>query len=186
MSYRLFVCILPPPDLAEHLAALPELLAAPGVDLGRAIEASKLHLTLAFLGDRHKKELTGIHESVERSVSGLRQFSLHPQLLMTLPRRQTPRLLAATTDEQPTLMEIHRRLVTRLIRPIAREKRTTPYLPHFTLTRCEPGQSMPDANLALPDSHKPAIAVSSIALMHSVATQFGARYELVRDFPLGA
>jgi 2'-5' RNA ligase len=189
VAHRLFVSIMLEPELAARLAELatpdrPGLLHDGLLPAHRLVAEDHLHLTLVFLGDRHKNELTEIHESVERAVSGQRAFELCTQRLMTLPRRQTPRLLAAVTDEPPTLLEIHRRLVSRLIRPVLREKKTTPFLPHVTLLRYEPGTSPPDVELPLDEAEQVRITVGEVHLVESIATMRGAEYRIVRAFPL--
>lgn len=189
MAHRLFVCVMLPMELAGRALSLgsEELLGRFGAAeqaAHRAVIADHLHLTLVFLGDRHKNEIATIHESIERAVSGQRACELEIGRLMTLPRRQTPRLLAGVTDEPPTLLEVHRRLVSRLIKPVLREKKMTPFLPHVTLLRYEPGTSPVMVDALLAAEKKLRFAMDEIQLVESIATQFGATYKVLRRFAL--
>ena len=189
MAHRLFVSIMLPEALALRIGELgsPPLLDRVGAGkqaAHRLVHIEHLHMTLVFLGDRHKNEIATIHESIERAAAGQRACELHINRLMTLPRRQTPRLLAAVTDEPSSLMEVHKRLVSRLIKPVLREKKTTPFLPHITLFRYEPGTSPQPVDVQLPEADRVTFAMSEIHLVESIATQHGAEYRLLRTFAL--
>jgi len=180
----LFVSVAVEPAAGPRLLDLLNLPALAGVlPESEPGDLTKMHMTLAFLGDRQRRDLTAIHESVERSVSGLDAFDLTAVSVMTLPRGQPGRLLAAVTDGPPALLEIQRRLATRLIRPIERGKRTT-FLPHVTLTRWHEAQSCDELEIALEAGERVTWHVGAIRLMHSVHYAGHTEHRIVRDFEL--
>lgn len=141
-NLRLFVAAYPPEHTAsELLAALDEESRRTQFPAFRTTRADQVHITLQFIGDIPSRELGSVTESVRRSAAGVEQFALAPQRLIALPERGPARLIAAQTDAPPPLLEIHRRLVHRLVREPRRTKEV--FLPHFTLCRFLPGTTGP-------------------------------------------
>jgi 2'-5' RNA ligase len=157
---RCFVALLPPAPVAQALAA-----GMAGAQAGagfvpprhRLIPESDLHLTLVFIGTVRAKELRSVRESVERSCAGVPGFDLALSRIITIPTPDDggpPRLLAATGDASatpPGLLEVQRRLATRLTEP-KRNGRRGRFLPHVTLMRYahEAGSDALDAPLPAP------------------------------------
>ena len=95
---RLFVSVEVDPSVGPALLGLLDVPAIAAVlPTSHLVDVGKLHMTLAFLGDRPKKEMPAVHESIERSISGLDGFTLTVKGLMTLPRGQPGRLIADVT-----------------------------------------------------------------------------------------
>lgn len=170
-SLRLFVAIYPPGDLTRAMLVAASELGLPGP---RWVPAEQVHLTLQFIGKTPVKELDSVAESVERSCSGLAGFELAPERIISLPAR-SPRLIAATTDGPPSLLEIQRRLAQRLARGLG-PRAGDRFLPHLTLARFPKGARVPrvDKPLGLGP-----FAVGEVLLMRSVLGPSGARHELV-------
>jgi len=180
-TLRLFVGVYPALEQAEAmLAAMRELDPAPH----RATPAAQAHCTVLFIGDRAVRELDETRESVERSASGVRGFTLTPRRLMTLPERGKPRLIALETDGPPELREIHRRLVSRLARN-PRDRKSGRFLPHFTLCRFKHGGRGRRADVPVdPGEVGGVIEVREIRLMRSALRPEGALHEVVERYPL--
>ncbi|MHC4990278.1 MAG: RNA 2',3'-cyclic phosphodiesterase [Planctomycetota bacterium] len=128
-TLRLFVAIYPPPLVARRLR---ECLDPDSLPAYRPVPPDQVHLTLQFIGDRPARELDTVIESVQRAASGLSSFELLVQRIISLPERGASRLLAASTDCPPTLLELKERLVTRLATRTAHRRAFTP---HMTLLR---------------------------------------------------
>ena len=176
-NLRLFVGLYPPAEMAEQmLAALADLKLPPH----RLTPLDQVHMTLQFIGDTPVKDLDATIESVERARSGLPAIELVPLRLMALPRRGPARLVAAETDAPPTLLELHRRLATRLARN-ARERPGDRFLPHLTLCRFRAPTRIGalDEPLALA-----AFPVEEVRLMRSTLHPDGAKHHEVAVFPL--
>ncbi|MGH7131081.1 MAG: RNA 2',3'-cyclic phosphodiesterase [Phycisphaerales bacterium] len=171
-TLRLFVALYPPPEIATTLLHALAPLTLPD---HHVTPVDHVHLTLVFIGDRRVKELREVRESVERSASGLGPFDLTPQRLITIPtpaQGGRPRLIASTTDTPPMLLELQRRLATRLARPDERHKA---YTPHITLCRyAHEATSEP--------IHQPisiaGFRIDRVQLMSSIVTRDGAKHEV--------
>lgn len=195
-TLRLFVAIFPPAQVAEALVRTLDAFTVPRASEGwpplpthRAVDASKVHLTLVFIGESPAKELRTIGESVERSCAGLGGFVLTPTALVTIPPdvpRSPPALIAATTDAPPALLEIQRRLAIRLARP-RKPGRVEHFLPHLTLCRFPVGtRGGPwQRTLSGTEQAETTFSVSRVDLVASVLTQAGAVYEVVGGARLG-
>ena len=175
---RLFIAAYPP---AEAVARMMAPLRAISLPKHRETPLEQVHLTILFIGPRPAKELDQITESVERAASGLDAFDLTPQSLTTLPKRGDARLIALETDAPATLIEIHRRLVTRL----ANDPRRHPsdrFLPHFTLLRFKPPVRF---RLGEIEADAPPFRIDRICLMRSILRAEGAEHATVAEVPLG-
>jgi 2'-5' RNA ligase len=176
---RLFVAAYPSRGLVEALTA--DLPPAYRLD-SRKTPTEQVHLTLQFIGETELIELPRVRESVERSCAGLCPFDLIFERLMTFPPGgKHTKLLAATTNAPPTLLEIHRRLAHRLAKNV-RQRQEERFHPHVTVarfpTRVEP-YDVPLPGLTW--------VVDSVLLMESILHPSGAehrelgRFELTRE-----
>jgi 2'-5' RNA ligase len=167
-NLRLFVAIHPPLVIARQL-----LDAAAALDLPphRETPPDQVHVTLQFIGDVPVRDLDRVIESVRRSASGLGRFELCPQRLITLPARGQSRLVAAETDQPPTILELKSRLVTRLAHHARREGKR-PYRPHLTLVRFRPSNVSYDEHLEVGLTFE----VDRITLLKSVLRPSGAEH----------
>ncbi len=130
-NLRLFVAIYPPPELSGELLGALQSHALPE---HRTVPAEQVHMTLHFIGDVPAKQLDATIESVQRATAGISAFDLTVQRLITLGQRGRARLVAAETDRPPGLLEIQRRLVTRLACSPRRDP-SDRFRPHLTLCR---------------------------------------------------
>jgi len=166
---RLFAAIFPPTEIA---AALLDELREYTVPEHRQVPADQVHLTMQFIGDTPGNQLDATIESVQRAAAGLTRFVLKPEFFITLPDDDLARLVAVETDSPPTLLEIKRRLVTRLAR--TKRERNRGFRPHFTLCRfrfpVKLGEPLKEPTEA------PAFEVDHIALMQSILKPSGAEY----------
>lgn len=174
---RLFIALYPPPETA--LALLGEL---DGLELppGRASSVDQLHMTLLFIGDAPERDVPAIAESAERAAAGVGPFELAPQRLVTLPEHGLARLVAAVTHAPGALLELRRRLVSRLV---TRREKSGPFLPHLTLHRF---RSPARFELAPRPLATPPFLVDSISLRSSVLRPEGAEHRQIARVELAA
>lgn len=175
-NLRLFVAVYPP---AECAAALVRLLDHVELPAHRLVPVEQVHLTLQFIGDTPPQKLEAVIETVQRATGGLGAFELTFLRLMTLPPRR-PRLVAAETDAPAALLELHRRLVTRLAHA-ARRNPADRFRPHLTLCRFRAPSRM--ASLDHPLELEP-FSVGRIVLMRSTLTSEGAQHREAASIPL--
>lgn len=174
-TLRLFVCLYPPPDVAESL-----LCALAGLSLPeyREVAAEQVHLTLHFIGEIDSRQLDEVRESVERSARGLECFSLAITSLISLPQRGETRLVAARCVSHPTLEELHRRLVHRLAR---KKQGREDFLPHMTLARLRVPTRMERMELPL---DRVEFQVRAIHLVQSHLQTGGAIHRTIAEIAL--
>ena len=176
---RLFVAIYPPEGVARAmLRSLRKLEAANH----KPTSVEQIHLTLQFIGPTSICDLEQVQESVARSVAGLERFELALSRLRTLPARGRPRLICCETDTPPPLLEIQRRLATRLSRHVRRDPGDR-FTPHLTLCRFTRDARPWDID---PPVQIEAFAVDQIRLMKSVLRPEGAEHSIVEAFALGS
>jgi 2'-5' RNA ligase len=169
---RLFFALLPDPDTSVRLYRLGgELL---GDRRGRRIPPENLHLTLAFLGDVNAER----QGCLEREAAALRtpSFTLMLDQAGFWPRKQ---LLWAGGVPPAELLELVRALNQGLVN-CGLETETRPFRAHLTLARNAPQpRSCPDGAIIPLAWH-----VREFALVASQTLPTGARYEVLRSWPL--
>ena len=177
-NLRLFVAIHPPADVTSAMLGALEHLKLPP---HRLTPREQVHLTLQFIGDTPTSELDATIESVRRAAAGLPSFELAPAQLITLPQRGPARLIAVETDAPAGIMELHRRLATRLAGNV-RERDRERFRPHLTICRFRSpvrGVSVDRTLSAAP------FRVERITLMRSTLSAEGATHHEVAGCSLG-
>ncbi len=176
-NFRLFVAAYPPPETAvAMLASLTQLDLPPN----RLVGPGQVHLTLHFIGETPAPKIDAIAETVRHAAGGVDSFELTPRQLITLPQRPPVRLVAAETDRPAALMELQRRLVTRLARN-PRHRAGDRFRPHLTLCRLGCPAKLPAIEVPL---GVPPFTVVRIALVRSTLGPQGAHHETVRVIDL--
>lgn len=179
---RLFVAVYPDAEGAAALARHAAEIEREHAGRFRPTARELIHLTLLFIGDTSERELDEVMESIERSVSGVGAFELATGRLVGLPTEREARLVAAETDSPPGLLEVQRRLASRLARK-PKDKRPGSYLPHLTLGRFGQGAAEVFEGRAIPEVR---FGVDGVCLMKSVLRPSGAEHTEVGRFGLVA
>lgn len=130
-TWRMFVAVYPPEDVARAMVGALEGLRLPP---HRVVPTEQVHMTMQFIGNVDIKDLDEVEESVRRSGAGIGPCEVEAVRLMTLPRGRLSRLVAVETTAPAGLMEAQRRLATRLARN-PRERAGDRFLPHITICR---------------------------------------------------
>ena len=165
---RLFFALWPPPEAARLLARWA--VEAQRRTGGRAIDAAKIHLTLAFLGDADPAKAIAAARRVKETVPGLpieeARYWRANSIVWVGPR-----------DMPMPLKLFHQSLKSELEREqFMLEKR--PFAAHVTLIRkARAGDSLPP----LPEVDWP---VGEFVLARSSLSAKGASYEVLERFPL--
>ncbi len=171
-NLRLFVAAYPPPEVARELIdALRDLELPPH----RLVPVDQVHLTLQFIGDVPQERLAPTIETVQRVSAGLSVFELALIRLIALPQRPPARLVAAESDRPATLLELKRRLASRLAHG-PRRRSDDRFRPHFTLCRLKAPAAIRDLD-APPGL--PSFVVRRVVLMRSTLAPDGARHHEV-------
>ena len=141
-------------------------------------------MTVHFIGDTPAQKVDAISETVRNAAGGLEAFALTPQQWIALPSRPPPRLLAAETDRPAALMELQRRLVTRLARN-PRQHAGGRFRPHLTLCRFQtPTRLRAIDSPSDGMSGVPSFVVETVAVVRSTLRPDGAHHETVHAINL--
>jgi 2'-5' RNA ligase len=183
-NQRLFVAVYPPVETVRLLLrAAAELTGLPPFE---PTAPDLVHLTVQFLGDVAQKDLVRVHESITRATAGIPPMELTPRRLVALPQSHQAagdraRTIACELDAPGTLVDLHRRLATRLA---ANKKKghDDGYAPHLTLGRWS--TPVPHPHLDHPVTIAP-FAVEKIHLMRTVLKPGGTSHVRVDSFVLG-
>lgn len=177
-AHRIFCAIFPPTPAAEGLLSL---LSERELPPHRATPLCQVHLTAMFVGDTRSDEVPSVEESVRRAVSGIGSFDLTPRKMISLPAHGPARLIAVETDAPPRLLEIHRRLVSRLARRPG-ERDPDGFRPHLTLCRFVGAGAR---GFSLDETvETPAFRVDRVDIVESVLHSTGAEYRTLLSVPL--
>lgn len=166
---RLFVALYPPESVSRELVyAVGDLPLPPH----RIVPTDQVHLTLAFLGNRRRSELESIAESVERAAAGQRAFELTLEHWRYLPEDSPARVLVAETDAPSGLLELQRRLSSRLL---GQQGSGRAFRPHLTVARLKNAREPLDM-APLPALVPSSFRVERIELLRSVLRPEGAEH----------
>lgn len=179
---RLFVAAYPTGDWAERASDAAAAWAS-GLGLkGRATAAEAVHLTLQFVGEIDPRQLDVVEESVERACSGMSGLWFSADRLEVWPARGEARTVVAAGEASAGVVELHRRLASRLARN-PRARGGGGFEPHVTLVRLEPGSRAPVERVC--ERAPERWTIGEVRLMRSVLKPSGAEHALVRGYPVG-
>ncbi|MFI4896492.1 MAG: RNA 2',3'-cyclic phosphodiesterase [Phycisphaerales bacterium JB059] len=176
-ALRLFVAAYPPEALARQMLEAARRL---GPSDCRWTPVDQVHLTLQFMGRVPPREVDEVCEGIERSGAGLGPMLLTCERLITLPERGRPRLVALETDAPSALLELKRRLASRLARNV-RPDPAGRFRPHLTL--CRFSRSARPTRVNEPVSLEP-FRIDRIRLMRSELRPDGAHHAEIGVFQL--
>ncbi len=183
---RLFLAIWPDAALAARLHELARRSLPPGQ--GRIIEADNLHLTLAFLGS-----VEPARRSCVESLAGEQRppaFTLSLDCLGYWPRSH---LLWAGCSQPPALLPSWVERLRGAIRDCGLEPETRPFKTHLTLARNvrrysgigRGGRVAARMRRERVDDIAPLTwPVTALTLVASETRPHGARYTILREWPL--
>jgi 2'-5' RNA ligase len=189
LTGRLFFAVpVPEPARAPLEALLPALgRALPGA---RWAVASGWHLTLAFLGNVRAEQAAAVVDVGEAAAAaaGSRQASLRLRGAGAFPSPRRARVLwAGVAGEVETLVALAAALAAGS-RDAGLRFEDRELLPHLTLARLPRPGPLPPAVLDLVSqaaAQSPGWQARELCCYRSVLSRAGARYEVLRRFPLG-
>jgi 2'-5' RNA ligase len=190
LTGRLFFGIeVPPPARAPLEALQPELARTlPGA---RLTEPSGWHLTLAFLGQVRPESGADVVAAGEHAAYGPagREASLRLEGAGAFPGRTRARVLwAGIGGEVEVLSELAARLAD-ACRAAGLRHEDRALQAHLTLARLRVPEPLPDrllARVADAAASAPGWRARALHCYRSILGNRGARYEIVRSFPLRA
>ncbi len=175
---RAFVAIELSQDLKEQLKGLAARVRSLHLD-GRIPRPEFIHLTLKFLGEVDRDQITSIQEALRESVRQFEPFELQVGGLGTFPDLRRPRVLWIGVEECQCLWKFKQALETKLeALGFPRDNRS--FRPHLTLMRLK---SAPTPELLAGFLRSEAqngrlgvLGVTEVQLYQSVLKPQGAEY----------
>lgn len=186
---RLFVAVIPPDDVLDHLAAAIDRAAGPRDDHGdlRWARTDQWHLTLVFLGQVDDGTMPDLTHRLARAARRHRPVELHVAGTGVFGSRARARVLwAGIRGDRAEL-----RMLADSVAAAARRCRISvddrPYRPHLTLARSRLRQGSDVTALveAFESYEGPHWTARQLHLVRSYLGRQGSRYETLRSWPLG-
>ena len=188
---RVFVALVLPESFKHALVEATSGLCSTRNDL-RWIRASRLHLTLAFLGDLDDRGTDIAVEAAERAAAESRPFTLTASGLLALPRRGAARVLAASVGEgsaeATALADCFERALADLGRDATyavRPREARPFTAHITLARAGRASVKFSEDELIPATRASGLT-SAMAVYESLLGAGEATYREIARVELGA
>ena len=187
-AVRSFIAVLLSENLRASLAEEVDRLRSVAPRIGW-VRPENLHLTLKFLGHIPPTTLERVELGLAQAVVDQQRLALTFAGLGAFPSVDRPRVIwAGVTEGAERLVDLQTRVEAVLAgRDIPKEDR--PFHAHLTLGRVkDPRQAMSLRSTLRARADVPfgRLDVSAIHLMRSDLHPEGARYTILRAFPLGA
>jgi 2'-5' RNA ligase len=186
LSGRLFFAVpLPNPTKAPIEGLLPEIARA--IPDARIAAPAGWHLTLAFLGQVRPESATDVVKVGEAAVAGLPQASLRLEGAGGFPNERRARVLWAGGAGD---VEVLASLATKLAgesRAVGLRFEERELQPHLTLARLPRPAPLPEPiveRIAEAAASSTPWQARELCCYRSTLTRSGARYQVVRTFPL--
>jgi 2'-5' RNA ligase len=138
---RVFIAIDLSPDVRRWLENARSILKS-GTPAGavRWVDPDGIHITLKFLGEIPFGRIDAVRGAMDRSMEGVKPFSLTVEGVGCFPNTTRPRVVWAGVRSEPLLLDLQQRLEDNLSAAgFDRERRA--FSPHLTLGRVKDGMS---------------------------------------------
>jgi 2'-5' RNA ligase len=185
-SVRLFAAVDPPPEVAAELRRWARAAARPSgaereAPALRVLEASSLHVTLLFLGERPAGEVDALAAALAEAAQRAQPCELETGPPLWLPPRRPRALAVEVHDPSGELASLQRELAGALCE-ITGEQPPRRFRAHVTVART---RAAPRPHAALPPTPQLRFAVAEAVLYRSRLDPGGARYEPLAEAALG-
>lgn len=168
---RLFVALDLPMVVRAELSEWAQQVAPSEV---RRVPAENLHVTLAFLGNRSRKEATAVGALLPELARPLVELSVRGALWLP-PRR--PGVLSVALEADETLMALQAELVDGLSAAIGFADEQRRFRPHITVGRVARDARIDTRDALAPPAPTLRFQARMLTLYRSRTTPEGARYE---------
>jgi 2'-5' RNA ligase len=113
-AIRTFVAIRFPPEVQENLGQALESMHAGEIKIVRWVDASRMHLTLKFIGEVDPARITPIRSQVEESCRQVGPFDIQLGGLGVFPNMTKPRIVWVGVQAPPQLFDLQKDIEARL------------------------------------------------------------------------
>jgi RNA 2',3'-cyclic 3'-phosphodiesterase len=187
-TWRIFCAIELPNSLreklAQHIRRLRETVPQVRASWSRP---DNIHLTVKFLGEIHKSQVSNVSKAVELATESLSAFHVVAERTGVFPTHGPPHVVwIGATDLDGQLARLHNRVEDECA---AKDfpKETRRFHPHLTLARLR----KPEGTGALAAAHiglgfeSVKLNVTKLSVIRSELRSEGSRYTVISTHPLG-
>lgn len=194
---RLFVAIEIGDIIKKRFRECQERLKEAGGGI-KWVDVGNIHITLKFLGYVEEKHLSQVKDIINKSVQGIKPFSLRFKGIGGFPKFQRPMVVFITAEEAVSasggsgdkkmsyLTTINSRLEEGF-QALSIEKEDRPYEAHLTLGRVKSPHNTERLVRLMEEYREEPFGeelVSRVLLMHSQLSPQGPIYTRLEEFPL--
>jgi len=189
MGMRLFVALEIPRSLRDELERR-SISAGRAQPKARWVRPEGMHLTLSFLGDTDPGYLPDLHRELAVAFASEPPIDLRIGEVGAFPPRGRVRTLWAGIEALGggDLAVLRAAVVQAVMKAAGVRPEKRPFHAHVTLARCSPPWSPPALNRFVAAFGEPIaerFVVREGTLFESELRPSGARYHVVREYPLG-
>lgn len=155
------------------------------------VNPTNLHVTLKFLGDIDREDVSNIRGAAERTVQDIPDFELQVDKLGAFPNKSYPKVIWLGTTQAPEEIFQLQSKLERELEPLGFEPEDRDYVPHTTLGRTKDDRNQKIKTLGeeissyqLEDSWK--VSVETLTFMESKLKPTGPVYSQVFDLAFGS
>jgi len=186
-SLRCFIAIEIPDSIKSEVGGVIDAMKKCGGDI-KWVTASKIHITLKFLGNTPETALPEIQDSLRSAVSPYMSFYIKICGTGVFPNRKYPRVIWAGIEDSQTMKNL-KKDIENAMTAYGYQKEDRDFTPHLTLGRVRSQKGVIATLLEL-DTFKSKdfgeTEVDIVKLMKSELKPQGPEYSCISGIPLGA
>lgn len=182
---RLFVAIIPPPEVRE--GALREARSLSWRGSIRWLQPENVHLTLKFLGETPEPKMQGLRDALEAACGGHLALDLELTGAGAFPSVERARVLWVGVGEGSDRLRALAEDVEDALESLGFEREKRPFHPHATVGRARDGDArLEDSKREtdLTDLGPLLFRARSVDLVRSHLSRKGAVYSTIASYPL--
>jgi len=187
---RAFIAIEMPDEVRAGLSSLQRKLRPGQHPYVKWVHPEGIHLTLKFLGNIRRDQVSPIEEALSQASTGVSPFQLQLGGLGAFPNLARPRVIwVAMTGDLEQLATLQRGIEQCLI-PLGFARESRPFAPHLTLGRLreraspEERRRIGELVKATQSEDAATMEAGAVSLMRSTLTPQGAIYDCIARFEL--
>jgi 2'-5' RNA ligase len=182
---RIFIAVKvnPEGELLRMSSSLKAILAAENI---KWVEATNMHLTLAFLGDTEEKRIRVLSSMLKNKCSGFGEFDFNLTGTGVFKNFRDPRVLWVGIQSAERLIQLNNIIAEGLTHDVFKMEERQ-FKPHLTLGRVKSVRDSENLKTVLEryrDIHFQIVHVNEVILFESLLTQSGPTYKPLGNFAL--
>ncbi|HHY38163.1 MAG TPA: RNA 2',3'-cyclic phosphodiesterase [Clostridia bacterium] len=183
---RTFVAVSLDKECSMGLSRILDELVVSGADF-RWVSEDNLHITLKFLGNITADKIIEVENVLAASLEGQKGFEICLEGIGGFPKVNRPKVIWIGVKEGAARLSELARTVDKALSRIGIKREHKGFVPHVTLGRMRSPEGLGAlvSKISTFEWNEPLRSrVESVLLMKSTLTPKGAKYSVLRTFPL--